>query len=200
MVKVRVWDLPTRLGHWLLATSFVVAWVTAEREAWRLIHVKAGYVMLAVVAFRAAWGIVGTRHARFVAFAFPPRAALAYVATALRGAPQHYPGHNPAGGWSIFALLTLALCACVSGIADYENWGPRYVGDAHEALSIALLVMIGIHLAGVVAGSLLHHENLVAAMITGDKRASPEQAIPTGAGRYAVWLLVACVGVALLAR
>ncbi len=148
MVKVRVWDLPTRLGHWLLATSFVVAWVTAEREAWRLIHVKAGYVMLAVIAFRAAWGVVGTRHARFVAFAFSPRAALAYVAAALRGTPQHYPGHNPAGGWSIFALLTLALCACVSGIADYEDWGPRYVGDAHEALSIALLVMIGIHLAG----------------------------------------------------
>ncbi len=75
--RILVWDLPTRLMHWTLALSFAGAFVTAESERWRDVHVLFGYTVLEVVLLRVIWGFVGTRHARFVSFAAGPRAALA---------------------------------------------------------------------------------------------------------------------------
>ncbi|MEP7183232.1 MAG: cytochrome b/b6 domain-containing protein [Betaproteobacteria bacterium] len=198
MRAVRVWDLATRLGHWLLAVSFAVAWLTAEREAWRHVHVKAGYAMLAVIAFRVVWGFAGTRHARFAAFVFPLRAVADYAVGLLRRRPPHYTGHNPLGSWSIFALLALGVAACVTGVMDYEEWGGRWVGDAHEALSIAMLWVVGLHLAGVAVSSVAHRENLVAAMVTGQKAGDAGEAVGPGEGRGGAVALVACVALAVL--
>jgi cytochrome b len=194
---IRVWDLATRLGHWLLAASFVVAWLTAEREAWRLVHVRAGYAMLAVIAFRLVWGFAGTRHARFAAFVFPLRAAVDYAAGLLRRRPPHYTGHNPLGSWSIFALLALGIAACVSGVMEYEEWAGRWIGDAHEALSIVMLWVVVLHLAGVAVSSAVHRENLVAAMVTGRKAGGADEAIRPGAGRAGAVALLACVALAV---
>ena len=198
MDRIRVWDLPTRLGHWLVAASFVVAWLTAEREAWRLVHVKAGYAMLAALLFRVVWGFVGTRHARFAAFTFPPRAALDYAAGLTRGRPPHYTGHNPVGSWSIHALLALAAIVCVTGVLDYEEWGGRGVAAAHDALSIAMLWLVGLHVAGVAVSSVAHRENLAAAMVSGRKRGRADEAIAAGAGRTGAALLVGFVALAVL--
>ena len=69
---VLVWDAPTRVGHWLIALSFAGAWLTAESERWRLVHVTLGYTLAALVVFRLVWGLVGTRHARFASFVRGP--------------------------------------------------------------------------------------------------------------------------------
>ena len=74
MTRILVWDWPVRLGHWLLAGGFALAWLTAERESLRLVHIAAGGTVLAVAAFRLLWGILGTRHARFAAFLRGPAA------------------------------------------------------------------------------------------------------------------------------
>ncbi len=76
---VLVWDLPLRVFHWLLAGSFVGAFLTAESERWRDVHVVLGYTALAMVAFRVLWGVFGTRYARFGALPLAPRRALAYL-------------------------------------------------------------------------------------------------------------------------
>jgi len=196
MTRIRVWDAPTRIGHWLLATAFVVAWVTAEREAWRLVHVKAGYVMLGVLAFRLLWGAIGSRHARFAAFLYSPRAVLRYLGTLLRGRPEHYAGHNPAGAVAIFVLLALGIAVTVTGVAVYEDWGGERIANWHDGLADAMLATVVVHLAGVLAGSLLHRENLALAMVTGDKRGSAGEAILPGAG---AWGCVALAGVVAFA-
>ena len=41
--KVLVWDVPTRVFHWLLALSFTGAFLTAESERYRDVHVLLGY-------------------------------------------------------------------------------------------------------------------------------------------------------------
>src|SRR5581483_3604771 len=105
--KVLVWDVPTRVFHWLLALSFVGAFATAESERYRDVHVLLGYTVAGLIAFRLAWGLVGTRYARFRAFAFGPRRVLTYVKSLFGRAPQHYVGHNPAGSVAIYALLAL---------------------------------------------------------------------------------------------
>ncbi|HZV53968.1 MAG TPA: cytochrome b/b6 domain-containing protein, partial [Rhodocyclaceae bacterium] len=95
--RILVWDLPVRLGHWLMAGGFAVAWLTGESEEWRLMHVLAGGTVVGVALFRLLWGIVGSRYARFGNFVKSPRAALAYLKSLLGPSPQHHVGHNPAG-------------------------------------------------------------------------------------------------------
>jgi cytochrome b len=185
--QILVWDLPTRLNHWLMAGSFVVAYATGESEAWRLVHVAAGLTLAALVAFRLVWGVAGSRHARFAGFVRGPAAVLGYLAGLVRGQPGHWAGHNPAGGWMILGLLALGGLTAVSGLGVYLEWGG---GDAfedlHEAVASLMLAAVGIHLLGVVSASLLHRENLVRAMVTGLRRGEAGEAIP---GAYA-WALV----------
>ena len=66
--RVLVWDAPVRLFHWLTVLSFAGAYLTAESERWRLLHVTLGYTLAGLVVFRLLWGLVGTRHARFASF------------------------------------------------------------------------------------------------------------------------------------
>jgi cytochrome b len=70
--RILVWDIPTRIFHWLLAASFAGAFLTAESERYRDVHVALGYLLLALIGFRVVWGLVGTRYARFRSFAFGP--------------------------------------------------------------------------------------------------------------------------------
>lgn len=168
--SVRVWDLPTRLFHWSLATSFVVAFVTSDSEKLRDIHVLAGYGMAGLIAFRILWGFVGGGHSRFADFLPTPAKVIGYLKSLLAGKPRHYVGHNPAGAVAIFLLLGFGITAAASGYATYNEFGGDLMAEVHEAASNGMMAMVVIHLAGVVASSWLHKENLVAAMITGVKK------------------------------
>lgn len=169
--KVLVWDVPTRAFHWLLALSFAGAFLTAESERYRDVHVMLGYTMLGLVAFRLVWGLVGSRYARFWSFAFGPRSVLTYLKSLFTRSPQHYLGHNPAGSWAIYALLALSVLAGASGYAAYNDIGGHWMEDVHEALANTLLGVVFVHLAGVLMSSMLHRENLVRSMLSGYKSA-----------------------------
>ncbi len=190
--KVLVWDLPVRIFHWLLAASFAGAWLTAEHERWRLLHVTFGCTVLALVVLRVAWGLLGTRHARFSDFVRGPRNVLSYLGGFVRGKPQHYVGHNPAGGLAIVALLALAVTAAAAGIATY-TLGDAYE-DVHEALANLMLALVGLHVAAVVVSGWLHRENLVAAMFSGRKRGTPVDGIATPRRGVGIVLLAAVLG------
>jgi|PlaIllAssembly_1097288.scaffolds.fasta_scaffold44792_4 cytochrome b len=190
--RILVWDLPLRLFHWLLAASFAGAFLTAESERWRDIHAMLGYTMLALVAFRIAWGFVGPRYARFATFTFGPSRIVSYLRSLANGAPHHYTGHNPAGSWAIFALLGCAIVAGGTGLALYNDIGGRWMEHLHEFAANAMLAVVAVHLVGVAAGSLLHRENLVRAMVTGRKSGAAGDAIG-GPRRVVALLLVAAV-------
>lgn len=189
--SILVWDLPVRVFHWLLVGSFAIAWVSAESERWRLLHVTMGYTMAALVVFRIVWGLVGTRHARFAAFVRGPRAVAGYLGALLRGHPPPSVGHNPAGALAIVALLALTLLAAASGWGADNAWGGHFVEEAHEVLAHGLLAVVLVHVGGVVLGSWLHRENLVGAMLTGRKAGDPAQAIGSAWRSVAALLLAA---------
>lgn len=175
--KALVWDLPTRSFHWMLAASFVGAFVTAESERLRDVHVIFGYTMLGLIAFRLIWGLVGTRYARFSSFAFGPRSVLEYVKSLFTRSPQHHVGHNPAGSWAIYALVALTLLAGATGYAAYNDIGGKWLEEAHEAAANLLLGMVLVHIAGVLVSSLVHRENLARAMLNGYKAGKPGDGI-----------------------
>ncbi len=122
--RVKVWDIAVRLFHWSLVVLFFVAYFSGELEG--QVHALAGYAVLALLAFRVVWGVVGTRYARFSDFVYGPSATLQYVRSLLSGTPRHYLGHNPLGGWMVVALLVVLLGASWSGLEAYalEGHGP----------------------------------------------------------------------------
>jgi cytochrome b len=192
--RILVWDVPTRVFHWLLVFSFAGAWITAESERWRLLHVTLGYTMAGLLVFRVIWGLVGTRHARFGDFVRGPRAVVRYLRAMLRGRPEHHIGHNPAGALAILALLLLGAGVVASGWAAYNQVGGEWLEEAHEIASTLMLLVVGVHVAGVLLASRLHRENLVRAMITGRKPGPPEQGIRSAWRTVGALMLVAVLG------
>lgn len=115
--RVLVWDAPLRLFHWALALLVVFSFATGKVGGeWLEWHMRSGYAILALLAFRIAWGLAGGRTARFASFVRGPRAALAHL-RALRARPYvPAPGHNPLGGWMVIAMLAIVLTQAVSGL------------------------------------------------------------------------------------
>jgi len=191
----KIWDLPTRVFHWLLVLCFAGAWLTAESERTRLLHLTLGYCAGVLVLWRVLWGVVGSRYALFADFVRSPLAALRYLQAYLPGstlaAPRRYLGHNPAGGWAVLGLLALMASAVVSGWWAYQSGAPDAAGELHELLTHALLILIGLHVLAVAATGFKHRENLVRAMWTGRKRASPEQGIRSSHGFVGLVLFAA---------
>lgn len=188
--QVLVWDFPVRVFHWLMVASFAGAWLTAESERWRQVHVTLGYTMAGLVAFRILWGLVGTKPARFSNFVRGPARAARYVASILRGDAEHHTGHNPAGALAIVALLLLAAGVTASGWAHFNEIGGGAMEEVHEVAANIMIALIGVHLLGVVVGSWVHRENLVRAMVTGRKAGRTQE------GARRAWR---GVGIALLA-
>jgi cytochrome b len=207
--RVRVWDAPTRLFHWTLAAAFAGEWLTRDARYIDL-HEFLGYAIALLVAFRLFWGVAGTRWARFASFRPTVAGAARHLASLARRTPEHHAGHNPAGSWAIHALLVLAVLQVATGLVTLgaeERLGPlsgRFsyaLGDSahavHEALAWAMLGVVALHVAGVIAGSILERQNLVASMLTGLKRASAASAVE--AKRGVAFALAAVLGMAALA-
>lgn len=209
-----IWDLPTRLFHWLLALSFIAAYVTATLgPAWMDWHFRAGYLLAALLLFRLVWGLIGSDSARFRTFLRGPRQAIAYWRGGSASAP--YAGHNPAGGWMVLVMLiTLALISVTGFFADdlILFSGPLAAcvsGDAvdrhtriHLLASNLALGLIALHLLAIAYYQWRRRQPLFRAMVTGRNptlsRASPLRFInPTWA--LAVFLL-ACAAMWALDR
>lgn len=188
--RILVWDWPQRVGHWLLAACVAIAWATAESDRLQLLHVLAGGCAGGIAAFRVLWGLVGSRHARFVNFLHGPTAVFGYLRSLLRRHPEVHSGHNPAGGWAVLALLLLVLATAGSGWATYNDLAGHWLEELHEGLAEGLLLLVGVHLGAVMLSSWRHRENLLRAMFDGHKQGPASEAI--GSPRaWAVPLLLA---------
>jgi cytochrome b len=122
---VSVWDPLVRIGHWTLVVAFFTAYFTEENFLTQ--HVWAGYIVGVVVLFRIVWGFIGSKHARFSNFIYSPAKVFAYLKNLLARKPQHYIGHNPAGGAMVIALLLSLAATTFTGMKLYaveENEGP----------------------------------------------------------------------------
>lgn len=168
---IRVWDPLTRTFHWMLALGFAVAWFSAQW--WEGLHDAAGYFVGALVAFRLIWGFVGGRYARFSQFVRRPSVVIAYFKAIKAGSEARFLGHNPAGGAMIVVLLAGLIAGVVTGwmLTTDAFWGVAWAQHLHSAIVHALVLLIIGHLVGVALASFRHRENLVRAMVMGDKRA-----------------------------
>ena len=182
--SILVWDLPTRLFHWLLvaAVTFALATGLFAPKWWVGRHIWAGYIVGALLIFRTVWAFHGSQYSRLGSFLYSPRQAIQHMRDMRQRCHAHHLGHNPAGAMMIFALIaTLALIVATGFLVQggfvkqgaFAGFVSFAVGDAlrgiHQLLAYLLLVMIAAHSAGVLAGSWLFKERLVGAMIDGEK-------------------------------
>jgi len=122
--KQQVWDIAVRLFHWSLVVAFIVAYLTGDDES--MLHVNAGYFILALISFRIVWGFIGSKHARFKDFIYSPAEIILHAKGLVSGQVKPTTGHNPLGGLMVFALLLTLLVTVVSGLKVYgiEGHGP----------------------------------------------------------------------------
>lgn len=179
---VRVWDLPTRLFHWLLAASIVGLVVSAKLGGNAMVwHFRFGYVVLTLLLFRLVWGVVGGRWSRFVRFIYAPRSIAAYLRG--RAHPDHLIGHTPLGALSVFALLGILALQVATGLfADDEIAfaGPltRFASAAQVSLATGwhknwgqyvVFALVGLHIAAVLYYVLIKRHRLIRPMVFGDR-------------------------------
>ncbi len=213
---VKVWDLPTRLFHWLLVGLVITSFATAEvgGNAMRY-HEWSGLGILTLLAFRLVWGLIGSRPARFAHFLKGPRTVLRYAATLLkRDAPAHL-GHNPLGGWSVALMLLSLLVQAGTGLFANDDiatsgplaaWVSKAASDritsVHHLNHDVIIVLVIVHVAAVLFHLVYRRENLITPMLTGVKpwrgQAPPLQEPPLWLA-FVVAVLVAS-GVYLLVR
>lgn len=221
-IRLFVWDIPTRAFHWSLLALVALAWATAEGESnfWFRVHLAAGYGVLGLLVFRLIWGFAGTRYALFDSFVRPWRTVWNYTKKLAALRPPYSIGHNPLGGWMVILLLATLAGVVVTGLfgAESEKGIQEAAGplahlvsaatasemiEMHEELFNILLILVGIHVAGVIADIVLTRDNLVRAMVTGYKEVTPENAnaaagtMPYGRAAIAVAAALAAIWLVL---
>jgi cytochrome b len=181
---VRVWDLPTRLFHWVLAATIVASVVTAKiggnAMEW---HFRLGFVVLGLLVFRLIWGFVGGRYSRFFSFIYSPSTVLRYLRGQTRADEHLDVGHNPLGSFSVFAVLgVLAVQVATGLVADDEiaSVGPlnKFVSSAQASLATGwhkdwgqwiIIALVALHIGAILFYVFVKKKRLVRAMLGGDK-------------------------------
>jgi cytochrome b len=196
-----VWDLPTRIAHWLLAALIAFSWwsVKNHHTDW---HIWSGIALLTLLLFRLLWGLVGSSTARFAGFVRGPKAVLDYLRGKWTGI-----GHTPLGALSIIVLFAAVAVQVGLGLFAEDPDG-LYAGplaqlvssntsdtirDIHEVNFYILLGLIVLHVAAIVYYRLVEGKKLTKPMITGRAEVDPE-AEPMRPGKW--WVAVICLGLA----
>lgn len=205
---VRVWDLPTRLFHWLLAIG-VVALLTTAQLGYMVWHFRLGYAVLTLLLFRLAWGLLGGHWSRFSSFLYSPASLWRYLHG--QGDVRLSTGHNPLGALSVLSLLLFLLGQVATGlISDDEiaSSGPltslvpaawvSLASSYHRTIGkLALIVLVSLHVAAIFYYLWRKRENLIRPMLTGDKELSAPASSSRDDARsrwLAFLLLLICAG------
>ncbi|HET7867579.1 MAG TPA: cytochrome b/b6 domain-containing protein [Burkholderiaceae bacterium] len=207
-LRIRVWDLPTRVVHWALVAAVATAVITGNLGgAWMVLHQAAGLAVAGLVVFRIVWGFVGSTHARFASFVPGPATLVAYWRGRWRGL-----GHNPLGALSVLGLLALLGAQVGTGLFSNNDidfagpwavqvpdvWSTRLTG-LHLRLANALYILVGLHVLAIVWHAVVKKDNLVKPMWTGDKEADAgEPARPVGWPVFALALGSALAAVVIV--
>lgn len=207
---IPTWDLPLRLCHWLLVALVIDAWISNKFGDMRLSwHIWNGYAILILLVFRIIWGFVGSSTARFANFITGWSAVTLYLKSTMRGNAPYFPGHNPAGGWSVAAMLFLLTMQGMCGLFasdDIMASGPLNfllsqtitgkLSTLHSLGFWLLLGMIALHLSGVFFYLFFKKDNLITPMITGIKYARdghPEPSVQIQSSWIALPVLIGSV-------
>jgi len=205
-----VWDLPVRLFHWSLVCLVAFSWFS-NQMGWIEYHMRSGMTVLILVLFRLIWGVIGSPTARFWNFLAGPRAVITYLKAMKSGKGEKWFGHNPAGGWSVIALLGLLGLQGSLGLFandDIFTRAPLFhlvskrtsdiITGYHGDVFSILLTVIALHVAAALFYRFVKKDDLITPMVTG-KKAWEDDAPQALNGRAQLWRGSLALGLAALA-
>jgi cytochrome b len=208
MHTIRVWDLPTRLFHWLLAACVIGLVVTGSIGGnWMNWHLRLGYSVLTLLLFRLVWGFIGGHWSRFANFIYAPSSFVAYLRGQAR--PEHRVGHSPLGALSVFALLLILAAQVGTGLMSDDEiafFGPLVRFVSGDTVSMAtsyhknvgkfiVIALVGLHLLAIAYYKWIKKQALVRPMVVGDKQLTvqvPSARDTAGTRLLALVVLVLC--------
>lgn len=171
----RVYDLPTRIFHWLFAALFVgaffIAQVYDDKSAQYPLHMMLGMTLTLTVLLRIIWGLWGSEHARFSSFKLKPRELLAYFKNLLSSKTLRYLGHNPASSWVAILMMVFTLGLAFSGYMMVQGQNKHFFKEVHELVANAFLVTVIGHVVGIALHTWKHKDAIGLSMIHGSKKA-----------------------------
>lgn len=180
--RIKVWDLPVRLSHWVMAGLVIALLVTGFKGNLGP-HVQLGQILLVVLAFRIIWGFLGSTTARFSDFIRGPAALMAYLRTGLSPTP----GHSPLGALSVVAMLVILCWQVGTGLFAQDEIGidqGPFAGKVAGALSSRIsgwhatskwlvLALIVLHVLAIFYYAIARRLDLVGPMVTGSRKVAP---------------------------
>ncbi len=190
----RTVDAPTRVMHWLMALSFLGAYLTADGERWRLLHVTLGYTLAGLLSFRMVWGLIGPRHARLSALGRKLQAMPQWMAGFRSGTINVRLGQNLLLTLSVVMLLALIAPLTLSGYGTYNEWAGEWLEEVHEFFGNALLAVVLAHVGLIAALSVLRRKNQVTPMLTGRIEGSGPDLLKSNHYAVAALLLATVLG------
>ena len=207
---VVVWDVPTRLFHWLLVVFVLISFVTGKIGGNAMqYHQWSGYMVLTLLLFRIVWGLIGSRESRFVKFVKGPAAVVRYATTFLSSNATPYLGHNPLGGWSIIAMLVALLVQAGTGLFANDDiitegplfdWVSKATSDwltqIHKLNQIVIIGLVCVHVLAILFYFFYKRENLITPMITGAKKWNSSEPRPAAGS---TWTAAVTAGLVALA-
>lgn len=128
-----VWDPVVRISHWAIAVAVIANGLIDKPGG--VVHVSIGWAVLALLAIRLAWGLLGPAEARFSAFPPDPRAAVSHLVDVVRGRPQEYPSHNPAGAIMVYALWACLALITTTGLVMTSAKSPVTIAEEKAAVA-----------------------------------------------------------------
>lgn len=187
--RVLIWAFATRVLHLAfgggMAVALLLGLLVDDEHPLFAWHMVAGLFASGALVLRLLLGVLGPRHTRFADWPLGPAALMRHARSlAGRAAGPAFAGHNPFAAWVMLAMFATAMGLAVTGWMGGE--------DLHESLAWAMLLWVGLHLAGLAAHTVLHRENIALAMLDGKKRAPAEAALP-GRGLVSGTVVAACM-------
>ena len=191
----RVIDAPTRMFHWLFAFGFAGAYLTADSESWRLVHVTLGYSVAGLLAFRVLYGLVGPRQVRLAALWARVTGLAGWVRDARAGTPKWRQAQGLAMGAVIVLLLVAVVPLTLSGMGTFQEWtGGDWLEEIHEFFGNAMLALVLGHLGLLLLLSVLRRRNQATPMVTGRMPGNGPDLVRSNRGWLAALLLLAVLG------
>jgi cytochrome b len=173
MKRHLVYDLPTRLFHWLFSglflTAFIITKTIDDDSPLFSYHMLAGIALGFVVLLRIIWGFLGTKHARFSGFALNPLDLVGYFKGILSGDKRRWAGHNPASSWAGIVMMVMALGLGITGYLMTSGPNKETFEDVHELLANGFIVVVILHVAGIALHTIRHQEMIGMSMLDGKK-------------------------------
>jgi cytochrome b len=194
MRSALVYDLPSRIFHWLFSSlfllSFIIAKTVDDESLTFSYHMLSGLLMGGLVVWRIYWGFFGSKHARFNGFNLNPLDLKDYFAGLISGSRRRWSGHNPASSWAAITMFMLALSLALTGFL-MSTGGKETYEDIHEILANTFMLVVVMHVAGVLLHSLRHRDGIAFSMLDGKKEITENSGVISSAHNIsAVFLLV----------